>query len=180
MVWAAWNGFRKGLIIEVFTLLALLVGIYAGIRFSDMLSERLVGEVRLEPSYLPVVSFLILFLGVGAAVYFAGKALEKLVKIAQLSVFNKLAGAVFSMLKIAYLISILFLIWHGFSPEESQVKKDSLLYKPFCQLSLYTIPSMKESQFLNQLDSLENIWLFGNEQDSLSPPVINPQIEERE
>ena len=37
VIYAAWKGFKHGLIIEVFTLLALVVGIYAGIHFSDFL-----------------------------------------------------------------------------------------------------------------------------------------------
>jgi membrane protein required for colicin V production len=38
LVYAAWKGFKHGLIIEVFTLLALFVGIYVGIHFSDFMS----------------------------------------------------------------------------------------------------------------------------------------------
>ena len=39
LIYAAWKGFKHGIIIEVFTLLALFVGIYAGIHFFDFAGD---------------------------------------------------------------------------------------------------------------------------------------------
>jgi len=41
LIIGAWRGFKKGFIIELFTLLALLVGLYAGIHFSDFVAGLL-------------------------------------------------------------------------------------------------------------------------------------------
>ena len=94
--WAAWKGFKKGFIIELFTFLALFIGLYAGVHFSDLISEFLMEKMDLEPSsYLPIVSFAIVFLAIGAMIYFGGKALEKVIKVVQLSLVNKLFGIFF-------------------------------------------------------------------------------------
>ena len=70
LIIGAWRGFKKGLIIELFTLLALLVGIYAGIHFSDFVAGILKNNLGMTSEYVPVIAFTITFLGVGAGVYF--------------------------------------------------------------------------------------------------------------
>ena len=103
--YAGWKGFKKGFIIELFTFLALFIGLYAGIHFSDFVSEFLMESMNLSPSsYLPVISFAIVFLAIGAMIYFGGKALEKVVKVVQLRLVNKLFGILFSVLKMTFII----------------------------------------------------------------------------
>ena len=90
IIFFAWRGFKKGLIIEIFTLLALLVGIYIGINFSDFIADVLRKNVGMTSEYVPVIAFTITFLGVGAMVYFAGVMLEKAVNLAALKMVNKM------------------------------------------------------------------------------------------
>ena len=90
LVFAAWKGFKKGFVIELFTFLALFLGLYAGIHFYDYISTILIEKFEFKNEYLPTISFTIIFLMVGAMVYFGGKAIEKVIKIIQLSLLNKL------------------------------------------------------------------------------------------
>ena len=91
----------------LFTILALLIGLYAAFHFSDKFSRFISTQTDSMPEYLPAFSFLILFLLVGACIYFGGKALEQVIKIAQLSLVNKLLGAVLGLIKWAYIIGVL-------------------------------------------------------------------------
>lgn len=156
LVYAAWRGFKKGLIIEVFTLLALLVGIYAGIHFSDWTSARIEEYFDFDANYLPVIAFTVTFLAVGAMVFFAGKMLEQMVKVVNLSPINKIMGVVFGMLKMVYTLSILIILLEtydergDFIPEET--KENSLLYTPVKLTASATIPAIEES----------TIWLRNN------------------
>lgn len=155
--YAAWLGFKKGFIIEVFTLLALFVGLYAGIHFSEFISNGLKKAFGWESEYLPTISFTLTFLGVGAMVYFAGKALEKIVKVTLLSPLNKVGGLFFAILKGSYLVSIVLMLLssydksHKFIPLET--KNKSLLYHPMITFSEKTIPGLKNSTFFQQQDS---------------------------
>ena len=88
----------------LFTILALLIGLYAAFHFSDKFSRFISAQTDSMPEYLPAFSFLILFLLVGACIYFGGKALEQVIKIAQLSLVNKLLGAALGLIKWAYFI----------------------------------------------------------------------------
>lgn len=157
LVIGAWRGFKKGFVIELFTLLALLVGIYAGIHFSDFMSNILREHVGLNSKYLPAIAFTITFLGVGAMVFFGGKMIEKLIKVVALSPVNKVAGLVFGLLKMLYITSALLVILESidekndFIPED--LKNTSLLYQPVKSTSLNTIPALKHSSlFLSVIE----------------------------
>ena len=82
---AAWKGFKRGFIIEIFIVLALLVGIYCGIHFSDYTSELIKDKLNVSSIYLPLISFALTFIVIAVGIYFTGKMLEKVIKIAQLS-----------------------------------------------------------------------------------------------
>jgi membrane protein required for colicin V production len=147
--YAAWVGFKKGLIIEVFTLLALFVGLYAGIHFSEFIVEQLKTTFKWDSAYISPVAFTLTFLGVGAMVYFGGKALEKVVKAVMLSPLNKAGGVFFAILKASYLVSIVLVLFASFDKSNHfiplKAKEDSLLYFPLQSFSTKTIPGFKES-----------------------------------
>lgn len=150
LLYAAWKGFKKGLIIEVFTLLALLVGIYAGIHFSDWTASKIEDLFEKDFEYLPAVAFSITFLAVGAMVYFAGKTLEKMVDVVNLSPLNKGLGVLFSVIKMIYTISILFVLLESYDPNSKFIpedkKENSLLYEPVKKTSVLTMPFIEETQ----------------------------------
>ena len=77
VVIGAWKGFKKGFIIEVFTLLALFAGIYGAIHFTDYIAEILKENLSVESEYMPIIAFLVTFLLVGAMVYFWVKCWKK-------------------------------------------------------------------------------------------------------
>jgi len=149
LVYAAWVGFRKGLIIEVFTLLALLVGIYAGIHFSDWTSMLIVDNIEMEVKYLPVIAFTVTFLAVGAMVFFAGKMIERMLKMVNLSPINKILGLFFGVIKMVYTLSILIILIEtydergGFIPKD--LKEESLFYNPVRITASATNPAIEES-----------------------------------
>lgn len=149
LLYAAWVGFRKGLIVEVFTLLALLVGIYAGIHFSDWTSNLIKDKIDIEGKYLPVVAFTLTFLGVGAMVFFAGKMIERMLKVVNLSPVNKIMGLVFGVIKMLYTLSILIILIETYDERGSFIPKDvkdeSFLYNPVRLTASATIPAIEES-----------------------------------
>jgi membrane protein required for colicin V production len=161
LLYAAWIGFRKGLIIEVFTLLALLVGIYAGIHFSDWTSNLIKDKINIEGRYLPVVAFTLTFLAVGAMVYFAGKMIERMLKVVNLSPVNKILGLFFGVIKMLYTLSILIILIETYDERGSfiplDVKEESYLYNPVKLTASATIPAIEES----------TIWLKNSVNDKL-------------
>jgi len=134
LAYAAWKGFKKGFIIELFTFLALFIGLYAGIHFSDFVSEFLMEKMNLSPSsYLPIISFAIVFLAIGAMIYFGGKALEKLIKTLQLGLINRILGAAIYACLICLVFSTFYWLLnqvHLISPEMNTYAKSISILAP--------------------------------------------------
>lgn len=146
----AWRGFKKGFVIELFTLLALLVGIYAGIHFSDFMASILRENIGITSKYLPAISFTITFLLVGAGVYFAGKMIEKAIKVVALGMLNKFVGMLFGAIKMVFILSISVVILDAYDQHgdflSDELKNESLLYNPIKNTSIKTIPALKYSE----------------------------------
>jgi membrane protein required for colicin V production len=141
----AWKGFRKGLIIEVFSLLALFAGIYAGVYFSSFAADFLRDDVKLHSEYIGIGAFLVTFIAVLIAVYYLGKMVSSMVKMASLELVNKLFGALFSSLKALLIMSICLMCLKGLNgkfriiPED--LMEESLLFEPLSNLPLVVLPA---------------------------------------
>ncbi len=130
----AWQGYRKGFIIEVATLAALLLGIYFALYFSDYAATLLTEYFTIDEKYLAILSFIVTFVVVVVAVVLVGKIVQKFINLLLLGFLNKAAGAVFGLLKGALLVSILLALIHYFDANENLIKKEqkeqSVLYHP--------------------------------------------------
>lgn len=144
---AIFRGLRKGLIIELALLASLFAGIFAGIYFSDFIAELLIKNFGLNPIYTKAVAFALIFIAVIIVIRLIAKAIEKMVDLTALSFVNKILGALFSALKIAFLLSVVFFLFNRFDTHEkvitTQSKEKSLLYKPVSLIAPLCIPKIK-------------------------------------
>ncbi len=156
----AWKGFRKGLIIEVFSLLALFAGIYAGVYFSSFAADFLREDVKLHSEYIGIGAFLVTFIAVLIAVYYLGKMVSSMVKMASLELVNKLFGALFSSLKAVLILSICLMCLKGLNgkfkliPENTM--EESLLFEPLSNLPLVVLPAIEDSSWYEQFTVWKN------------------------
>jgi len=159
LAWALWKGFNKGFIIEIFSLLALGVGIYGGIHFSDYTANWLTEQFELETKFLPVIAFTLTFLVLVIAVHLLGKMVEKAVHFASLKLANKLFGALFGFLKVGLILSVIIIVLTSidekmsFLPQE-EIEK-SMLFKPVYEFGLWLIPAIKESELYKEAETLD-------------------------
>ena len=148
LLWGAFKGFKKGLIIEVVSLAALGLGIWGGIYFSDYAVNLIIEKV--DDKYIPITAFMLTFLAIVLVVYFLGRLLEKIIDIVQLKFINKLAGACFGLLKFGLIISILLFITNRYNQQFNFLPEDfsenSLIYEPLVELPNVLIPAIKNSK----------------------------------
>lgn len=134
LAWFAYKGFTKGLIIELASIAALLLGIYAAFHFSVFVSSILQNNLGIKSTYLPVISFVVTFVAVIVLVFILGKLIEGLVNLALLGFVNKLTGAVFGIIKAFIILSILIFAINiadsKFHLISENTRSRSLLYKP--------------------------------------------------
>ncbi|HRY97548.1 MAG TPA: CvpA family protein [Bacteroidales bacterium] len=139
LLWAAWKGFSRGLIIEVASLVALVLGTFAAIRFSGFASRIILGYMDMDPRVLHVLSFSLTFLAVMLVVILLGRILEKMVNLIMLGLLNKIAGAVFGTLKVAVVLSVIMLLVNAADPSHKLIpekeRQGSRLYFPVERLA---------------------------------------------
>jgi membrane protein required for colicin V production len=125
-------GYRKGIIVSLVTIAALILGIYAAVNFSNYLDATLMENLKTSRKWLPFVSFGLTFLLVLVAVLLIGKLMEKLVDVVGLGFINRLLGTLLGVLKGIILASVLFFlavtIDHTGKWLTPQMKKESLFY----------------------------------------------------
>ncbi len=107
LVIAIFKGYSKGLIIAVFSVLALVIGLAAAIKLSVVTASRLKDAFHVAAKWLPVIAFAVVFLIVVLLVRLGAKALEKTVELAFLGWANKLAGILVYMVLYTLILSVL-------------------------------------------------------------------------
>ncbi|MDP1620717.1 MAG: CvpA family protein [Bacteroidales bacterium] len=126
------QGYRKGIIISLASIAALVLGIYVAVHFSNYLDATLMEHLKPSRKWLPILSFSITFLLVVIAVMIVGKLTERLVDVIGMGFFNHLGGAVLGVVKGVVLISILFFIFTSIDAKGKWLaekdKQDSFFY----------------------------------------------------
>ena len=163
---AAWRGFRKGLIIEIATLVGLVAGLFAGYYGADRVADSLADSWDLKASTLHGIGFLIAFAAVLVAVYLLGKVIEKAVDLVALGLVNKGLGALFGLAKMGLLLSVaIYFLNLAFGKDEWLPKdqvKQAVLYPVVSDAASWLVPEMSQKGFLERAreqaeDGLENL-----------------------
>jgi membrane protein required for colicin V production len=152
LAWGLYKGFRKGFIIEVATLFSLLGAVWVAVNFSDFISRLIRDKLNWHNAYVPIISFVLLFIGVLAAVYGIAKLIERSIDAASLGPINKILGALFGAFKFALILSVLFFLVDAVEKSipvfTSEKKSGSLLYKPVASIAPMVIPGLKGSRMV--------------------------------
>lgn len=134
LLWFMYKGFRNGLIIELASLAALILGIFVALHFSFYVEGYLRDNFEIADNYLHIISFAITFLIVALLVILVGKIVHKLISIVALGFLNRLAGGIFGLLKAALVLSLILYFLHEFNLGsgviKDDVKENSYLYEP--------------------------------------------------
>ena len=110
LLYGAFRGFSKGLIIEVATLAGLILGVFIAIRYSPFTEGILKDFLNITSRYLSYIALAVTFLLVVIAVYLLGKMLTRLVDIISLGLVNKLLGTLLGIAKYFIMVCVLLMI----------------------------------------------------------------------
>jgi membrane protein required for colicin V production len=103
------HGWRKGLILALFSMLCGLIGLAAAVKLSAVLATHMKSDLHVTSRWLPVFAFIIVFVFVIIIIRWAGRILEKLIKMVLLEWLNKLGGILlFLVLYLSVYSVILF------------------------------------------------------------------------
>lgn len=139
IIWSIYTGYKKGFVIELASLAALFLGIYAAIHFSGSFISFLESFLDLERKYINIIAFVLTFIAVVIIVMFIGKILEKIIKIVMLGLVNRIIGSLFGIVKMAIILSFLILLIEIIDDRQKFItekrKDSSLLYHPVASVA---------------------------------------------
>lgn len=134
LIAAAISGLRKGLVYEITSLIALILGILGAIEFSGVTENAIQNWLDKEIPYIGIISFILTLALIVWLVHLIGKLAEKLVKAVALGPLNRILGMVFGCVKATFMLSIILMIFQFLDLNDKifpkKVKNESYLYHP--------------------------------------------------
>ncbi|WP_143308113.1 CvpA family protein [Chitinophaga vietnamensis] len=109
MVFAIYRGYTRGLIVAVFSLVAVVLGMMAALKLSTVAALYVQQHWDMHSRWLPVLCFICLFAGVVLLVRLAARALQKMVEVVLLGWLNKLGGIL--LYSVIFIIIYSVLLW---------------------------------------------------------------------
>ncbi len=136
-------GFKRGLIVELGSLISLFIGLIGVFRYSSNLSE-LINSIFSWPSFINyTISFVVIFFSISYIISMFAKLITKAIKISVLSLFNRISGLVFGILK--YILILSFMIFFinevffiEFDNNDNQIQF-STTYNPLLRIAEFII-----------------------------------------
>jgi membrane protein required for colicin V production len=149
-------GFINGLVKEVASLAALILGIWGAIKFSGFTAEKLYDYFDMTGKYVGLISFLVTFGIIVVIIHFIGILADKVVGAVSLGFVNRLLGIVFGLFKSVLIMSVFFVILNAidarrpFLPKETIEK--SIFYNPISDIAPVIFPIIGEGGFVRSFD----------------------------
>ena len=130
LAWALFNGWRKGFLLQMLSLVAIVAAIYLAAEYGPTLG----GVFGLEAPTASIVGFIVIFLAALVGVTVLGHLMKAVFRFAGLGIADVLLGVLFSVVKVGLILSVLF-AWfdsvnknYDWAPKE--VVEQSRWYRP--------------------------------------------------
>lgn len=108
---AFYNGYTKGIVYSVLSLVAVLLGVVIAMNFSSAVSVWLHGQFNIPAIIMPTLSFILVLVAVVLAVRLVAYLTEKFLKTIMLNFANKIAGgALWSVIVVLLFSLLVFLV----------------------------------------------------------------------
>lgn len=128
LVLAVYKGYSRGLIVAVFSFVAVILGLAAALKLTTVSALYAQQHWDIHTRWLPVLCFIILFVGVVFLVRFGATLIQKMMEVAMMGWLNKLGGIL--LYSTIFIIVYSVLLWianqlYWLSPE---LKVQSVVY----------------------------------------------------
>ena len=106
MLYAVFRGLTKGLILGLFSMVTVFIGIAAALKLSSGVAIYLQGRSGSLDRWLPILSFIIVFLAVILLVKVGARIIEKAIQLAMLGWLNRIGGMILFVLLYSFMFSV--------------------------------------------------------------------------
>ncbi len=118
-------GLFRGLVKEVASLAAIVIGIYGAKLFSPLVSDWLMQSLDLSPKVAIPAAYMLAFIILAVVLLLAAHLLDKLFSSMALGGINKLLGGVFGALKYALIVSVVLNVADALDSRFAFLNKES-------------------------------------------------------
>lgn len=159
LIWGLYKGVTSGFIMEMARLVGLIAGIAIGVGFANELADLIYTNTDVTNDFVPIIAFAFIFVGVIILVHFFAKAIQGVAKAMALGWANQVAGGMFGILRMAFLISTVILLFNRAELLERFNKGEnasgSLLYEPISKVAPFLLPVLEELNKDNLFDKTD-------------------------
>lgn len=106
MLLAVFKGYSKGFIVALFSIVGFIIGLAAALKLSAYVAVKLSGTLNVSSKWLPVLSFLLVFIAVLLLVRLGAKMIQSGVELVMLGWVNRIAGIILFALLYSILYSV--------------------------------------------------------------------------
>lgn len=133
------KGYKRGLIVGVFSFVAVLVGLAAAVKLSVVAAAYMRQYTVIAGGWIPLLSFLVVFLVVVLLIRLGANAIEEAVKIVTLGWANKLGGVLLyaALYTLVYSVVLFYLSSMGVLSEKTL--HDSVTFSVLKHLGPWTL-----------------------------------------
>jgi membrane protein required for colicin V production len=156
LILSAVMGFINGLIKEVASLAALILGIWGAIKFSAFTAGKLYDYFDMTNRYVGIIAFIVTFIAIVILIHFIGLLADKLVNAVSLGFVNRLLGIIFGLLKSVLIMSVVFVILSAIDVRRPILPRDkieeSIFFNPISDIAPAIFPIIGEGGFNHSFD----------------------------
>ena len=144
LAWAVFNGWRRGFLLQMMSLVAVIAALYFAAQYGSELERILAINVGVEG----VAGFIIIFVGALIITAIGGYVLRAVFRFAGLGVADILLGILFSVAKLGLIVSVLFSWFASVNKNYDWVSKqtveESRWFKPISEVTDKLTPYFNE------------------------------------
>lgn len=146
----------KGFIRDAFSLLAVILGIVAALFFYPTGAQMLAGLIT-NPQIANIAAFAAIFLAVSIVVSLLGMLVSKMIKTADLSFYDRVAGGAFGLVKGYIIVAVLVIVVTTLFPASTRSSKITPYVVRSIRVVTDILPVDYQRKIEEQKRNLENL-----------------------
>lgn len=154
------RGFMLGIVRQISSIVGVLAGFFAGIRYYPLLTGMLTGWIE-DPGYRNIAAFMIIFCGVFIVVILLAWVIHYLMKVSKIGWIDRVMGVFFGAFKALLIGSILLIALTTFLPANTALIQQSRLARHMTIVSekmAVVIKREAKTKFDTNIDTYLKYW----------------------
>lgn len=122
------KGYQRGLIVGVFSFVAIIIGLAAAIKLSTVVADYIGKTVKISDQWLPLISFAVVFFIVVLLVRLGANAMQKVAETIMLGWVNRVGGVIFYIIIYTTTFSVILFYADQIKIFQPATKEKSVTY----------------------------------------------------